>query len=76
LTVRPRLKGKIVTPDAVAVTLGAKFPVAVAEFVVIVNVEVFPAVDAGLNEALAPEGRPLADRFTVPVKPLRLMVIE
>ena len=63
-------------PDAVPLTFGAKLPATVPEFVVIVSVEVLPVVDAGLNEALAPVGRPLTDRLTVPAKFLRLIAIE
>jgi hypothetical protein len=56
--------------------LGATLPVDVPEFVVIIKVEVLPVVEAGLNEALAPVGRPLMDKLTVPAKFLRLMAIE
>jgi hypothetical protein len=63
-------------PDAVAFTLGAKLPVAVAVFVVMVKDELLPVVDAGANEALAPAGSPATDRFTAPAKFLRLMAIE
>ena len=34
-----------------------------------------PLIDAGLNDAVAPEGRPLALRFTMPLKPLTAEVV-
>ena len=54
----------------VPVMVNGKLPVGVVLLVVIVNVELPEVVmDAGLNEAVAPAGIPLALRATVPVKP-------
>src|SRR5438093_7110806 len=52
------------------VTVSVNVPVAAAAVVAMVSVEPSPAVtDAGSNVALAPEGRPLADRLTVRAVP-------
>jgi hypothetical protein len=57
---------------SVPVIVRGYVPVGVVDAVEIVSVE-FPEVviDAGLKLAVAPAGKPLTLRFTVPVKPLR-----
>jgi hypothetical protein len=50
-------------------------PVAVLEPTVMVSVELLPEVTlAGLNDAVAPEGSPLAERLTVCAEPLVVVV--
>jgi hypothetical protein len=47
----------------------------VDEATVMVRVEDVPVAEEGLNDALAPEGRPVTDRETAPVNPpVRVMV--
>ena len=63
-----------VKEPAVPVMLIVEFPSGVPAPVVIVRVDVFEfasvmLIVAGTNAALAPDGRPLALRFTIPVKP-------
>jgi len=55
----------------VAVIVKAAPPTGVDEAVVIVRVELAPAeiIEEGLNEEVAPAGRPLTDKVTVPVNP-------
>jgi hypothetical protein len=59
----------------VPVTVTGYVPVAVLEPTVMVSVEVPPeATLAGLNDAVAPEGSPLAERPTVCAEPLVVVV--
>jgi hypothetical protein len=52
-------------------TVNVEVPNGVLADVVIVKVELAPAaIEAGLNEAVAPVGKPLALTVTVPLKPL------
>jgi hypothetical protein len=54
----------------VPVTVRVVVDLGVFLFVVTVSVEVpEPEIDAGVNLALVPLGKPLADKLTVPVKP-------
>jgi len=70
-TVRLTVVEWVVGGDAYwPVTVSVNVPVAAAAVVAMVSVEPSPAVtDAGSNVALAPEGRPLADRLTVRAVP-------
>ncbi len=59
---------------AIPVMLTVEFPRGVLALVIIVNVEVFEVAsvifkEAGLKLGVAPPGKPVALRFTVPVKP-------
>ena len=55
-------------PAIVSVAL----PAGVLLLVCTVNVELpEPVIAVGFNEDVAPAGRPLTDKFTVPVNPLR-----
>jgi hypothetical protein len=55
----------------VPVIVNVGLPGGVLVVVVIVSVELAPGViEVGLNEAIAPVGRPLAFKLTEPVKPL------
>ena len=65
-----------VSDPLVPVIVSVELATGVLELVVIVNVELEPTVtDAGLNEAVAPEGRPLAARLIEPVKPFTAPVL-
>lgn len=78
----PRVKSGVADTTSVAVVecereplvpviLNRLLPSATPEVVVTVSVEAVPGVmEAGLKDAVAPEGKPLAERFTEPVKPL------
>ena len=57
-----------VTPEAVPVIVMVAVPVVAVPVAVSVRVLVL-AVEAGLNDAVTPEGRPEADKLTLPVKP-------
>jgi hypothetical protein len=60
----------------VPVIVSVEVPAGVAPVVLTVSVDVpAPVTDAGLNEAVAPAGRPLAARFTVPEKPLDAPIV-
>ncbi len=61
----------------VPVTVNVEFPPGVAAVVVTVMVEVPapPVMVAGLNEAVAPPGRPLAVGVTVPVNPFTAVTV-
>lgn len=60
-----------VSMPLVPVIVIVEVPAGVLALVVIVNVELPEVVtDAGANEAVAPVGKPVAARFTAPVKPL------
>ena len=67
---------------AVPVMLIVELPNGVPALVIIVRVDVLEfasvrLIVAGANDALAPDGRPLALRFTAPVKPANgVTVIE
>ena len=51
-------------------------PAGVVELVATLKAEVpAPATDAGLKLAVAPPGRPLMLKFTVPVKPLSALMV-
>ena len=53
-----------------------KVPAGVVVKVVTVMVDVpLPAMVAGLNDAVAPEGKPVALKGTLPVKPLRAVTV-
>jgi len=57
-------------PPEVPVTVSVAVPMATQ--LLVVTVSVLPVVVvAGLKAADAPEGRPLMDRFTAPLNPLR-----
>jgi hypothetical protein len=59
-----------VSEPLVPATVSVALPVGVLADVVTVNVELpAPASIAGLKDAVAFAGRPLADRFTEPAKP-------
>ena len=59
----------------VPVTVKGYCVLAVGEATVMVRVADVPVAEAGLNDALAPEGRPATDRETAPVNPpVRVMV--
>jgi len=61
---------ELVSEPLVPVIVRLELAVGVLLEVVTVRVELAPgAMEVGLNEAVAPAGRPLTDRFTVPVKP-------
>jgi hypothetical protein len=61
-----------VSDPLVPVIVSVELPGGVLPVVVIVRVDApEPVTDAGLNEAVAPVGKPLALRFTVDVKPFR-----
>ena len=52
------------------VIVSVALPGGVLLLVCTVNMEVpDPVIDVGFNEAVAPAGRPLTDKFTVPVNP-------
>jgi len=56
----------------VPVMVSFELPTGVLAVVVIVRVELAPAVtDVGLNEEVAPAGSPLTPRLTEPLKPFR-----
>lgn len=71
VTVRLTVVERVVSGDAYwPVTVSVNVPIAAAPVVAMVSVEPWPAVtDAGLNVALAPEGRPVADRLTTRAVP-------
>jgi len=55
-----------VAEGPVPVTVTLKVPGVVLAPALSVSVELFPAVtEVGLNEAVAPAGNPLADKFTL-----------
>jgi len=59
-----------VSVPLVPVIESVELPMGVLPWVVTVRVELAPgAIEVGLNEGLAPLGRPLAERLTVPVNP-------
>ena len=73
LTVRLMVVVCVRLPDMpVMVTLVV--PVAAVPLAVNVNVLV-PVVFVGLNDAVTPPGNPEADRFTLPLKPLRSLTV-
>ena len=55
----------------VPVTVTCEVPTGVLAAAANVTVLLLPVVDAGLNVAVAPAGRPLAVKVTAPVKPIR-----
>jgi hypothetical protein len=60
----------------VPVTVNVELPAGVLPVVVIVSVDVPDVVtEAGLNDAVAPVGSPLALRFTVPVNPFNAPIV-
>jgi hypothetical protein len=65
-----------VSVPLVPVIVTVELPAGVVEDVVIVIVELLPAVtEVGLNAAAAPDGNPLADSATVPLKPFNTPVL-
>ena len=61
-----------VSEPFVPVMVTVELPKGVVALVVIVIVEVVPgAIEAGLNETVAPAGSPLTVRLTAPLKPFR-----
>jgi hypothetical protein len=65
-----------VPPVLVPLMVSVKLPVGVLEVVATVSVELFPALtDVGLNVPVAPVGRPLTLRLTVPLKPPTAVVL-
>ena len=55
-----------------------RFTVPAAMFAAVATVMVElpdPLIDAGVNDAVAPDGSPLAVKFTVPEKPLTALVV-
>ena len=70
-TTSPTVAVRVSTP-LVPVIVSVGLPAGVFAAVLTVSVELpAPVTVAGLKEAVAFAGRPLADRFTVPVNPLR-----
>jgi hypothetical protein len=73
LTVVVTVKVTVVEWDSeplVPVIVSVGLPVGVVAAVVTVRVELAPpAIDVGLNEAVAPVGRPLTLRLTEPLNP-------
>src|ERR1700676_1679756 len=73
------LRGRVVEggrEQLVPVRVSVKLPKGVLVFVVTVRVELAPAAtEVGLNEAVAPVGRPLALKLSEPLKPLTALVL-
>jgi hypothetical protein len=65
-----------VVPPLEPLILTLKVPVVVDEVVLIVNVDVpCPVTEEGLKLALEREGKPRAERVTVPVNPLTAVTV-
>ena len=73
MTVRPRVVVCVRLPEVPVMVTVAKPRVAVLDAVSVRTLLVVAL--AGLNEAVTPGGRPLAERATVPVKLLRLLIV-
>ena len=66
-----------VVEPLIPVIVSVKLPVGVLAAVVTVSVELVPAViDVGLNEEIAPVGKPLALSATLLPKPFRALTLD
>jgi hypothetical protein len=74
LTTRVTVAVLVIEP-LVPVMVRVLLPVAALVVVMVSVEEPAPEMLVGLNEALAPVGRPLTPRATVPVKPLTAVVV-